>query len=1547
MKIESKLTVADTDPLVREHRVQDIHILPGVSMLDAIYKTLASADIAIEQVELSDIVFHEPIVTHDTMDRRLTIKIELDDSVGIVKVTSVPSRQGVEQSPTGTLHLTANLARSAGLQLAPLDTTELVEARDLDQCYQVTRKIGIYHEAFMKCLGQVCCLPNGDILAHVRLSPQAIAKADNFLLHPVFMDCATIVPLYHFGDRLDSTNLYIPFAIQGFRGSSLVGHTEVLIRVKCPSQDITGKEILSHSFELYALDGTPIAVFDRFSVKKVHNLGNVRQLLSSGESARNKPSATVAAPPAMPTDEGDPVMNWVIHHLVSTDEVEWADSMVDTSFFDLGLDSLNLLDISDEMSKQLGVELYPTVLFEHSAVTTFAAYLQTSYPDELAKLFNKSPPVPQPVTTAGESAVLETPSVAPQPAELEKPQKKLSILTPRWMAIDTTGNIVSASATGIWTALSADPLATALTAQLSQQTDSLTILPVDLQDSNEALESLQTLWLVNPDHFALFAVIKQLIGSGKIDTVKHMNVITANAFELHGGPVDTDAGHGVWGMLQSLSREYPGLKVCQVDICVQQFAALNTTEQSVWLNQLLNVDQSQDRALFAFRQGHFYHRRLLSCDNETSHYPAIRYQGVYAVIGGASGVGLAFVNYLRRHYDARVAIIGRRAENQLNGLAEQVDGYGEQVIYLCCAVEDSAALQQTLDKIVNRFGQLNGVVHSAMVLDDKPLTVMDQQSLAAVMVPKSEGIRSLATVTEAMTLDFMLIFSSVQSFVGNSTQANYAAASTYIDGYANALAANRDYPVTVVNWGFWQDIGAVANDVHRQLLARQGMYGLVAEEAFVALMQSLGNGWQQMAILSASDTVLTAMGWHQQQRLSVPAASLPLPATLVEPIELDDSEYFQRHFISAQTGMDKLIEHAQQCILAILEQAGITDTLSLSQQLNSKAVAPEFRRLLETLLETLPDILAQRQFISYDEFADKAARLQQQNPDIRAFLPLLSACLKDLGAAISGKTSPFDIVFPQGDTKLVSQVYGQSEISQFYNQILAKAVLEIAQHHQQYNSAQPLRILEIGAGTGASCKAIIDALGNHDFEYCYTDLWDKLVNQAKQRFEDSRFEFKILDIGTDPLLQGFASQFDVIVATNVLHATPSLPTTLLNIKKLLSAQGTLLINESVEVQPFSTYTFGLLPGWWSSKDPANRIPGSPLATDSDWQRLLADIGLIRFYNRVPQTAAFSSQVVLQVQSDGVVWSDKTRRKTESAQLPGDLPSQLVAVTPQQLCGVAMPVPQYLQLYFDHNNNLWLFLHNPPANTFTLALLNELCTVLEALKPIISAKLLYISHFGNYFSLGGDRPELLTFLANNQTAELTLFAAKARQLLIALVELPALVVAVVNGSAQGGGLETLLATDLQLVSAAVKVGLPEIKSGLIPGMGGLTYLSQQIGISKAKNLLLGGELISATEAAACGIISHVVDDPFATAMDLDATLTNRKTAVHIKQRLAPQQQSLLTADLDDWLDYMLDNSDWIDRKRIKKAKILLEAQAQPPHQSQDTSHSTKVETNNEQ
>jgi enoyl-CoA hydratase/carnithine racemase len=301
---------------------------------------------------------------------------------------------------------------------------------------------------------------------------------------------------------------------------------------------------------------------------------------------------------------------------------------------------------------------------------------------------------------------------------------------------------------------------------------------------------------------------------------------------------------------------------------------------------------------------------------------------------------------------------------------------------------------------------------------------------------------------------------------------------------------------------------------------------------------------------------------------------------------------------------------------------------------------------------------------------------------------------------------------------------------------------------------------------------------------------------------------------------------------------------------------------------------------------------------------------------------------LAAQSDGVIWVSEGSSQNP---LPKSLTEQLVPITPQQLGASELPVPEYLKLFFDNNHYLWLFLDNPPANTFTFELLSELCAVLDAIKPVVKDKLLYISHLGDYFSLGGDRPQLLEFLVENQTKKLSTFAEIAKQLLIALVDLPALVVAVVNGSAQGGGLETLLATDIQLVARDVKVGLPEIKSGLIAGMGGLTYLSSQIGVTKTKNLILGGDLIPAIEAVNSGIISHAVDDPFCAAIQIGKSTTHLNTAIYIKQLLAHQQKETLTADINRWLDYMLNKRDWIDSSRIQKAKHMIQAQVEPRQQ----------------
>src|SRR5688572_31719654 len=83
-RIRGQFTIRDTDPLVNSHRVQDIHILPGVSMLDAVYKTLRSQRPDLALLALRNIIFHEPVVTNAQIDRKLTVTVDVRGNEGRV-----------------------------------------------------------------------------------------------------------------------------------------------------------------------------------------------------------------------------------------------------------------------------------------------------------------------------------------------------------------------------------------------------------------------------------------------------------------------------------------------------------------------------------------------------------------------------------------------------------------------------------------------------------------------------------------------------------------------------------------------------------------------------------------------------------------------------------------------------------------------------------------------------------------------------------------------------------------------------------------------------------------------------------------------------------------------------------------------------------------------------------------------------------------------------------------------------------------------------------------------------------------------------------------------------------------------------------------------------------------------------------------------------------------------------------------------------------------------------------------------------------------------
>ena len=110
------------------------------------------------------------------------------------------------------------------------------------------------------------------------------------------------------------------------------------------------------------------------------------------------------------------------------------------------------------------------------------------------------------------------------------------------------------------------------------------------------------------------------------------------------------------------------------------------------------------------------------------------------------------------------------------------------------------------------------------------------------------------------------------------------------------------------------------------------------------------------------------------------------------------------------------------------------------------------------------------------------------------------------------------------------------------------------------------------------------------------------------------------------------------------------------------------------------------------------------------------------------------------------------------------------------------------------------------------------------------------------------------------------AAFGQAVLARLDDLPMFSVAAINGYAFGGGMELALACTFRIAVATAKMGLPEIKLGLIPGYGGTQRLPRTVGEARALELIMSGRTVDAEEALRIGLVHRIVDaDPLAAAI----------------------------------------------------------------------------------
>ncbi len=157
------------------------------------------------------------------------------------------------------------------------------------------------------------------------------------------------------------------------------------------------------------------------------------------------------------------------------------------------------------------------------------------------------------------------------------------------------------------------------------------------------------------------------------------------------------------------------------------------------------------------------------------------------------------------------------------------------------------------------------------------------------------------------------------------------------------------------------------------------------------------------------------------------------------------------------------------------------------------------------------------------------------------------------------------------------------------------------------------------------------------------------------------------------------------------------------------------------------------------------------------------------------------------------------------------------------------------------------------NSITRAMLSRLRDLIERVAVSRRVRCVVLTGAGpRAFCAGADLKERVGM----SDEEVHRFLSDLRATLRAIEESPVVFVAAINGVALGGGLELALACDLRVLSDDAEVGLPEVGLGIIPGGGGTQRLVREIGVARAKDLILTARRLGAAEALQWGIATRV-------------------------------------------------------------------------------------------
>ncbi|KAG4253521.1 hypothetical protein FPRO03_07481 [Fusarium proliferatum] len=260
-----------------------------------------------------------------------------------------------------------------------------------------------------------------------------------------------------------------------------------------------------------------------------------------------------------------------------------------------------------------------------------------------------------------------------------------------------------------------------------------------------------------------------------------------------------------------------------------------------------------------------------------------------------------------------------------------------------------------------------------------------------------------------------------------------------------------------------------------------------------------------------------------------------------------------------------------------------------------------------------------------DDTLDTVQRWRNSRPADNNDMNLLHAMGQSLIPIVRGTVPPLKVLVQDG---MLDRLYFEGIGFRDGNVDLGAIVKQLGHEHPR------MRIVEVGAGTGGTTRTVLDALETRYAAYTYTDISTGFFENARSVFRQhvSKLTFKTLNIENDPVDQGFTEgSFDMLIASNCLHATHSLENTLRQCRKLLRPGGRLVLLEITRDFLPIQMIMATLPGWFLGMDEGRLW--APTVTLDRWDEILKTTGFSGV--DISSTPSYCSVIVSQAVDETV------------------------------------------------------------------------------------------------------------------------------------------------------------------------------------------------------------------------------------------------------------------------------------------------------------------------